>query len=269
MSGKPIQQTKSFRPGVELTKIPPEVCEGFLRIVVPMLKRRDDIDVLASYKTKRQTWKDLRLRVAPKGTIAAERMQRESAMRRQQQLVQEQAALAVAGVGSGGRDGAWARQPSRSTLTPQEAMRYGNGNGNGAALRRSRTTTPESLARRAENGSPFGAEAGLSSLSSGGDAGIAQRTRRHSSSDSAMMQGVDQAALGLATPQQQQRQQQQQQRLSPRSDTRRRGSWSGGNVPGSGGLQQQQQQQQQQQVSSGRRLNLNRINSRLSQLRDA
>ena len=69
LSNKKIKQTKSFRPGVELTKLSPEVCEGFLRIVVPMLRSRDDIEVSAYHRTKRETWRELRLRVAPSGQM--------------------------------------------------------------------------------------------------------------------------------------------------------------------------------------------------------
>jgi hypothetical protein len=55
--------------GVELTKLPLEVSEGFLRIVVPMLRSRDDIDVSAHYRTRRETWRELRLRVSKRGEM--------------------------------------------------------------------------------------------------------------------------------------------------------------------------------------------------------
>lgn len=56
---------------MELTKLPLEVCEGFLRMIVPLLRTRSDIDVQACFKTTRGAWRDLRLRVYPQGTKPA------------------------------------------------------------------------------------------------------------------------------------------------------------------------------------------------------
>ena len=54
-------------------------------MIVPMIRSRDDIDIQAFYRTRRETWRDLRLRVGPRGTL-------EPFHRRQQaQLAQQQA----------------------------------------------------------------------------------------------------------------------------------------------------------------------------------
>lgn len=59
---KPIQ-SKKFQRGVELCKISAEVCEGFLKLVVPKLRARDDVVVETYVRQRLIESLDLRLLV--------------------------------------------------------------------------------------------------------------------------------------------------------------------------------------------------------------
>ena len=174
-----------------------------------MIRSRDDIDIQAFYRTRRETWRDLRLRVGPRGTL-------EPFHRRQQaQLAQQQARLASS-------------QPR-----PQ-------------ASRSEKEASPAS--RPSSYGNPFATPTSgeimpmPSSSSDQGVGGAAWQRRRSSRGESLRQALITQEALESGG---------------------RRGSWSSQSAPS-----EQQQQQQQSNSAARTRVDLNRINSRLSQLRE-
>ncbi len=67
VSGQPVDSNnKKFRQGLELAHLKPEVCDGFEKIIFPLLQKRGDIAIKAMRRTQRETWKDLRIKVMPK-----------------------------------------------------------------------------------------------------------------------------------------------------------------------------------------------------------
>ena len=66
LNGWPVHgKDGKFRQGLELAKLSPEVCDGFEKLIIPLLRRRNDITVQAMARTQRTTWKDLRIKVTP------------------------------------------------------------------------------------------------------------------------------------------------------------------------------------------------------------
>ena len=66
LNGWPVHgKDGKFRQGLELAKLSPEVCDGFEKLIIPLLRRRTDIAVQAMARTQRTTWRDLRIKVTP------------------------------------------------------------------------------------------------------------------------------------------------------------------------------------------------------------
>ena len=83
VSGQSVEtNNKKFRQGLELAHLKPEVCDGFEKIILPLLQKRGDIAIKAMRRTQRETWNDLRVKVMPK----AQYMQEEIKNLRQKQI---------------------------------------------------------------------------------------------------------------------------------------------------------------------------------------
>jgi hypothetical protein len=278
LANKKIKQTKSFRPGVELTKLSPEVCEGFLRIVVPMLRSRDDIEVSAYYRTRRETWKDLRLRVAPAGKMppfvgGGTPVNVET---RRSRALQSRSVGANATPTSSSLLSSSSSSSSHKSSTSSGGIR---------GQRRSESSDYVSTSSMATRTPLLQAPPQPSSVRriSGGSG----RVRRHSSvdlgtptwggdgNDTPDVSGSESSGSRSSTPMSDvasspwmqmpnQGQQPQGRRLSGGgAERQRRGSWGGPSSPRSA-----EQQQQQRPTQASRRLNLSKINNRLSKLRD-
>ena len=73
VSGQSVEtNNKKFRQGLQLAHLKPEVCDGFEKIILPLLQKRGDIAIKAMRRTKRETWNDLRVKVMPKAQYMQE-----------------------------------------------------------------------------------------------------------------------------------------------------------------------------------------------------
>jgi hypothetical protein len=268
LSNKKVTPTKSFRPGVELTKLPAEVSEGFLRIIVPMLRSRDDVDVSAYVRTRRETWKELRLRVAPKGEMPP--FVGDVGSRTPVSGSSQRSSSSSSSSGGLRRSLHGSKSILLSSASPAE---YG---GRGTA-----SSTPTSVSSSASSsagmGNPFSSGGGGSGSGSSSITGITGRRRRSSASDAREMGygtpewGSDSGSSSrpgtpteVDSPWMQTPTTGGQEQSSSDVGRVRRGSWAGPDSPRSGGDEAKTVKTQQ----ASRKLNLSKINNRLSKLRD-
>ena len=65
VGGKSVEKRGAFQPGMELTQLKPEIRDGFLSFLIPLLAQRGDIDVVVQAKESLVSISDLRIRVTP------------------------------------------------------------------------------------------------------------------------------------------------------------------------------------------------------------
>ena len=299
LSNKKIGATKKFRPGVELTKLPAEVSEGFLRIIVPMLRSRDDIDVSAYVRTRRETWKELRLRVAPKGEMPpfvgeVSGSRARTPVNGGRGSAQSKSRLTSSFSTSSGNRGLRGSLlesksvPLRMGSTPSPGAEYNHPRGTAGSV----GSTPTNTSSSAGVGNPFSTGGGgnggnsgriggriggrIDGSGSGSGSGVPLHRRRRSSASDARELGCetpewgsDSGASRSATPTEVDSPWMQKPTTGGQEQSDvgrvRRGSWAGPASPRSGGGDAGNTTKTQ---LASRKLNLSKINNRLSKLRD-